>query len=73
MRRKGWGEFFFYLVRVFILLALLAYLLPKFVSVCDGWLSSLGHDEQKPSGNPMRVDNDIWSKSAIHIFTDSPQ
>lgn len=57
MLKKSWTEFFLYLARVFILLILLAVVLPKLVNVCSLWISSLAQDEQQPSGNPMRVED----------------
>jgi hypothetical protein len=67
---KSWPEFFFYIVRVFVLLILLAVLLPKLVMVCSIWISSQSHDEEKPSGNPMRVEEPepSWSKFVIQLF-----
>ncbi|MHB1652225.1 MAG: hypothetical protein ACYCVD_07070 [Desulfitobacteriaceae bacterium] len=72
MRRKGWGEFLLYLVRVFLLLVLLAFLLPKLVAVWGVWISSLEHGERKPNGNPMRVENRPWSEFVIQLFPDKP-
>lgn len=67
---KSWPEFFFYLARVFVVLVLLAVLLPKLVTVCSIWISSYSRDEQKPSGNPMRVEEQQqpWSKFVIQLF-----
>lgn len=73
MPRKSWPEFFFYLARVFVLLILLAVLLPKLVSVCSLWISSHSQDERNPSGNPMRVEEPSWSKFVIQLFPNSPQ
>lgn len=72
LKRKSWPEFFFYLARVFILLILLAVLLPKLVTVCSSWLSSQSRDEEKPSGNPMRVEEPqpSWTKFVIQLFPD---
>jgi len=53
---KRWGDFFLYLGRVFILLILLAVLLPKLMAICNTFMSSLLHNEQKPIGNPLRVE-----------------
>lgn len=53
------------------MLILLAFLLPKLVSVWGGWFSSLEHNEQKPSGNPMRVENNTWSEFVIQLFPQS--
>ncbi|HEY8909765.1 MAG TPA: hypothetical protein VIM51_05735 [Desulfosporosinus sp.] len=68
MPAKQWRSFFLYLGRVFILLILLAVLLPKFVAVCNIWMSSLLHSEQKPIGNPLRVEEPGWSKFVIRLF-----
>lgn len=68
---KQWIGFFLYLGRVFILLILLAVLLPKFASVCNIWMSALLHSEQKPNGNPLRVETPGWSKFVIHLFPGS--
>jgi len=62
MPTKRWSDFFLYLGRVFILLILLAVLLPKLMAVCNIWMSSLLHSEQKPLGNPLRVEAPGWSK-----------
>ena len=56
MPTKRWGDFFLYLARVFILLILLAVLLPKLAAVCNIWMSSRLHNEQRPIGNPLRVE-----------------
>jgi len=71
MPTKHWRDFFLYLGRVFILLILLAVLLPKFAAVCNIWMSSLLHTEQKPIGNPMRVEAPGWSKFVIQLFPSS--
>jgi hypothetical protein len=68
MPTKNWIGFFLYLGRVFILLVLLAVLLPKFAAVCNIWMSSLLHSEQKPIGNPLRVETPDWSKFVIQLF-----
>jgi hypothetical protein len=67
---KSWPEFFFYLGRVFVLLILLAVLLPKLVTVCSIFISSQERNEEKPSGNPMRVEEKQtpWSKFVIQLF-----
>lgn len=57
MSKKSWTEFLLYIARVFILLILLAIVLPKLVNVCSLWISSQAHDERRPSGNPMRVED----------------
>ncbi|EHQ88124.1 hypothetical protein [Desulfosporosinus youngiae] len=53
---KRWRDFFLYLGRVFVLLILLAFLLPKLVAMCNSWMSTLLHNDQKPHGNPLRVE-----------------
>ena len=68
MPTKRWRDFFLYLARVFILLVLLAILLPKFAEVCNLWLSSRLHNEQRPIGNPLRVEVPEWSKFVIELF-----
>ena len=68
MPTKRWGDFFLYLARVFILLVLLAVLLPKLVGVCNIWMSSRLHNEQRPIGNPLRVEAPGWSKFVIQLF-----
>ncbi|MDI6813706.1 MAG: hypothetical protein QMC95_17010 [Desulfitobacteriaceae bacterium] len=70
MQKQSWGEFLLYLGRIFLLLALLAFLLPKLALIWGGWMSSLDHDDRKPRGNPMRVESSPWSEFAIHIFPD---
>jgi len=71
MQKHGWGEFFLYIGKVFLLLVLLAFLLPKLAVVWSGLLSSLGENEEKPRGNPMRVESHPWSEFVMHIFPDS--
>lgn len=56
---KRWVNFFLYLARVFILLILLAVLLPKLVALCNSWMSSLLHNDQRPHGNPLRVETTL--------------
>lgn len=56
---KRWRDFFLYLGRIFVLLILLAILLPKLVAICNSWMSSLLHNDQKPLGNPLRVETSI--------------
>ncbi len=68
MPTKRWGDFFLYLARVFILLILLAVLLPKLAAVCNIWMSSRLHNEQRPIGNPLRVEAPGWSKFVIQLF-----
>ena len=67
---KRWSEFFLYLGRVFVLLILLAVLLPKLIALCNLWMSSLLHHDQKPKGNPMRVERPVWGDYAIQWFPD---
>jgi len=65
-RGKEWFNFFIHIARIFVLLALLAVLLPKLVSVCSLLITSQGDREEKPSGNPMRVEeSNIWSEFVI--------
>ncbi len=68
MPTKHWRDFVLYLARVLILLILLAVLLPKLVAVCNIWMSSLLHNEQKPLGNSLRVEAPGWSKFVIQLF-----
>ncbi|MDR3542605.1 MAG: hypothetical protein P4L69_16825 [Desulfosporosinus sp.] len=68
MPTKRWSDFFLYLGRVFILLILLAVLLPKLMAVCNIWMSSFLHNEQKPIGNPLRVNAPEGSKSVFQWF-----
>ena len=68
MPTKRWSDFFLYLGRVFILLILLAVLLPKLAAVCNIWMSSRLHNEQRPIGNPLRVEAPGWSKFVIQLF-----
>ncbi|AET66738.1 hypothetical protein Desor_1064 [Desulfosporosinus orientis DSM 765] len=56
---KRWAEFILYLGRVFVLLILLSLLLPKLIVICNHWMSSLLHSNQKPHGNPLRVETTI--------------
>lgn len=67
---KRWGEFFIYLVRVFVLLILLAVLLPKLIIMGNQWMSSLFHHDQKPNGNPMRVESPGWGEYVIRTIPD---
>ena len=59
---KRWAEFFLYLGRVLVLLILLAILLPKLVAVCNSLMSSLLHNDQKPHGNPLRVETTLFKE-----------
>lgn len=68
MPKKRWRDFFLYLGRVFLLLILLAVLLPKLAIVCNIWISSLLHNDHKPKGNPMRVEAPEWTKSVLQLF-----
>ena len=67
---KRWSEFFLYLGRVFVLLILLAVLLPKLIALCNLWMSSLLHHDQKPNGNPLRVESPGWGEYVIHWLPD---
>jgi hypothetical protein len=67
---KRWSEFFLYLGRVFVLLILLAVLLPKLIAVCNIWMSSFFHHDQKPNGNPMRVERPGWEDYGIRLVQD---
>jgi hypothetical protein len=68
MLTKRWSYFFMYLIRVFILVVLLAVVLPKLATVCNIWMSARIHDEQKPIGNPLRVEAPGWSEFVIKLF-----
>lgn len=65
--RKRWSGIFLYLARVLILLILLAVLMPKFVQVCNNWLSSLLHNDQKPFGTPLRVDVPLKGEQQLYL------
>lgn len=69
---KSWPEFFFYIARVFVLLVLLSVVLPKLVTVCSLLITSHGDKDEKPSGNPMRVEEEgsAWSEFVIQLFPD---
>lgn len=71
MTRKSWPEFFGTIAQIFILLFLLAVVLPKLVSVCSLWISSQGQNERQPSGNPMRVEEPFLSKYVLQLFPDT--
>lgn len=45
------------ILRILILLALLALILPKVYGIMEGQNILSGLEDRKPSGNPMRVDN----------------
>lgn len=64
---KRWRDFFLYLGRVFILLIILAVLLPKLVAVCNIWISSFLHNDQKPVGNPLRVNVPLKDERQFHM------
>jgi hypothetical protein len=68
---KRWYYFFLNLGRILILLILLAVLLPKLAEVCNIWLSSRLYDEQRPIGNPMRVETPGWGKFVFKLFPTS--
>ena len=69
---KSWAEFFLYLARVFVFLILLAILLPKVITICSFWISTHSQDDDKPSGNPMRVEEKVpdWGKFVIQLLPD---
>jgi hypothetical protein len=71
MPTKRWSDFFLYLLRVFILLILLAVLLPKLMAVCNIWMSSFLHNEHKPIGNPLRVEVPGWSQFVFQRLSPS--
>ncbi|MHB8171958.1 MAG: hypothetical protein ACYDG6_10535 [Thermincolia bacterium] len=50
-------ERLFLILRILILLALLALILPKVYGIMEGQNILSGLEDRKPSGNPMRVDN----------------
>lgn len=62
-----------YIGRVLILLILLTLLLPKLAAICDIWISSIIRDEEKPNGNPMRVEAHPWREFVVDLIpgTDS--
>ena len=62
MRRENWWVLFQYIGRVLILLVLLTLLIPKLAAVCNIWISSIIRDEQRPNGNPMRVETTPWKE-----------
>lgn len=68
MSTKRWSYFFLYLARVFILLILLAVILPKFAAVFNTLMSSRLHNEQRPFGNPLRVQTPEWNQFVIKLF-----
>ncbi|HHY28807.1 MAG TPA: hypothetical protein GX523_19080 [Desulfitobacterium dehalogenans] len=71
-RGKNWPEFFFTIARILLLMLLLAVMLPKLVTVCSLIITSHGDKDEKPSGNPMRVEGEgsIWSEFVIQLFPD---
>lgn len=71
-RGKSWPEFFFTIARIVVLVMLLAVMLPKLVTVCSILLTSQGDKDEKPSGNPMRVEEEgtVWSEFVIQLFPD---
>lgn len=64
---KRWSEIFLYLGRVFILLILLAVLMPMLVEVCNSLMSSLLHNDQKPFGTPLEVDVPLKVEKQVHL------
>ncbi|ACL21469.1 hypothetical protein [Desulfitobacterium hafniense] len=71
-RGKSWPEFLFTIARIVILMMLLAVMLPKLVTVCSLLLTSQEDKDEKPSGNPMRVEEEgtVWSEFVIQLFPD---
>lgn len=67
MPKTNWRDFILHLLKVFTLLVLLAFLLPKLAWVCQIWISSLSHNQENPSGYPMRVEAP-WSDDVIRRF-----
>ncbi|MHB8124100.1 MAG: hypothetical protein ACYDEJ_00425 [Desulfitobacteriaceae bacterium] len=70
MPRKNRWVFLKYLGRVFILLVLLTLLIPKLAVICNIWISSIIRDEQRPNGNPMRVEIPLWKEFVVHLIPD---
>lgn len=68
MQRKKLWVLIQYVGRVLILLVLLTLLLPKLAAICDIWISSIIRDEEKPNGNPMRVETHPWKEFVIHLL-----
>lgn len=68
--RKSWPMFFFYLFRVFLLLVILAVVLPALASVYGIWFSSILHNDQKPNGNPLKVEQPGWSEFVMRLWSD---
>jgi hypothetical protein len=68
MHRKKLWVLIQYIGRVLILLVLLTLLLPKLVAICDIWISSIVRDEEKPNGNPMRVEAHPWKEFVVHLI-----
>jgi len=50
-------ERLYLILRILILLALLALILPKIYGIMEGQSFLSGLEDRKPSGNPMRVEN----------------
>jgi hypothetical protein len=68
MQRKKLWVLIRYIGRVLILLVLLTFLLPKLAAICDIWISSIVRNEEKPNGNPMRVEVHPWKEFVIHLI-----
>lgn len=68
MSTKRWAKFLLELSKIFLLLALLAFLLPKLALIWGGWMSSIGDGDHRPRGNPMRVESHPWSEFVMRIF-----
>ncbi|MDD2235206.1 MAG: hypothetical protein PHZ11_09465 [Desulfitobacteriaceae bacterium] len=60
-----------YIGRVLIFLILLTLLLPKLAVICDIWISSIIRDEEKPNGNPMRVESHSWKEFVADLIPGS--
>jgi len=65
MQRKR--SYLRYILRVLLLFLLLAVLLPKVAVVCRIWMSTL-LDDQRPSGNPLRVETPSWSEFVFQLI-----
>ena len=70
MRRRNRWVLFQYLGRILILLFLLTLLLPKLATVCNIWITSIIRDEQRPNGNPLRVETRPWKEFVVHLIPD---
>jgi hypothetical protein len=68
MQGKKLWVFIQYIGRVLILLVLLTLLLPKLAAICDIWISTIIRDEEKPNGNPIRVEAHSWKEFVVHLI-----